>query len=62
MWGIVSFAVYALLTEKTFSLTAFWMGGFANAWPGIVLQLVLVPLIVAGLERARLIPLKQENA
>ena len=62
VWGIVSFAVYALLTEKTFSLTAFWMGGFANAWPGIVLQLVLVPLIVAGLERARLIPLKQENA
>lgn len=62
VWGIVSFAVYALLTEKTFSLTAFWMGGFANAWPGIVLQLVLVPLIVAGLERARLIPQKQENA
>ena len=62
VWGIVSFAVYALLTEKTFSLTAFWMGGFANAWPGIVLQLVLVPLIVAGLERARLIPPKQEDA
>ena len=34
------------------------IGGFVNAWPGMALQLVLVPLIVAALERAHLIPLK----
>ena len=43
-----------------FALAAFWMGGFVNAWPGMVLQVVLVPLIVMALERARLIPLKEK--
>ena len=37
----------------------FWTGGFVNAWPGMVLQVVLVPLVVLSLERARLIPLKE---
>ena len=56
VWGAVSFAVYALLTSKTFSLALFWAGGFANAWPGIVLQLVVVPLIVYALKRVKLTP------
>lgn len=54
VWGAVSFAVYSLFTERTFSLAAFWAGGFVNAWPGIVLQLVLVPLVMAALKRAKL--------
>ena len=58
VWGLVSLAVYALLMENVFALTAFWMGGFVNAWPGIVLQLIIVPLIVTALQRAKLIPLK----
>ena len=58
VWGVASFAVYALLMENAFALTAFWMGAFVNAWPGIVLQLILVPLIVSALQRAKLIPLK----
>ena len=44
--------------ENSFSLAAFWAGGFVNAWPGIVLQLILVPLVISALERAKLIPLK----
>ena len=58
IWGVVSLLVYALLMENTFALTAFWMGAFVNAWPGIVLQLVIVPLIVTALNRAKLIPIK----
>ena len=58
IWGVVSLLVYALLMENAFALTAFWMGAFVNAWPGIVLQLVIVPLIVAALSRAKLIPIK----
>ena len=53
VWGVVSLAVYSLLMDSAFALTAFWMGAFVNAWPGIVLQLVLVPLIVTALKRAR---------
>ena len=54
VWGLVSIPIYGLLTEQTFTLAAFWMGGFVNAWPGIVLQLVLIPAIVLALEKAGL--------
>lgn len=60
VWGLASWLIYALLTQSRFALAAFWMGGFVNAWPGMALQVVLVPLIVIALERARLIPLKEK--
>ena len=60
VWGVVSWIVYAALMAKPFSLGMFWMSGFVNAWPGMALQLVLVPLIVAALKKARLIPLSAE--
>lgn len=47
--------IYSLLTEQTFTLAAFWTGGFVTAWPGIVLQIVLIPAIVLALEKAKLI-------
>ena len=53
-WGLVSIPIYGLLTEQAFTLAAFWMGGFVNAWPGIVLQIVLIPAIVLALEKAKL--------
>ena len=52
VWGVVSMVVYRALLDKTFALAAFWMSGFVNAWPGMVLQLILVPLVVKALERA----------
>ena len=55
VWGAASWAIYALLMENSFAIAAFWTGGFVNAWPGIVLQLVLVPLVVTALEKAKLI-------
>ena len=30
----------------------FWTKAFANPFPGIILQLVLIPVLVAALERA----------
>ena len=55
VWGLVSIPIYGLLTEQTFTLAAFWTGGFVTAWPGIVLQIVLIPAIVLALEKAKLI-------
>ena len=55
LWGLGSWIVYALLMPSGFALAAFWAGGFVNAWPGMVLQLVLVPLIVMALERAKML-------
>lgn len=59
VWGAVSWAVYALLMNSSFAIAAFWTGGFVNAWPGMVLQLVLVPLVVTALKRAKLIPIAE---
>ena len=59
VWGLASWLIYALLMKNSFAIAAFWAGGFVNAWPGIVLQLVLVPLIVKALEHARMLPLEK---
>lgn len=57
VWGVASWAVYAMLMDSAFAIAAFWTGGFVNAWPGMALQLVLVPLVVTALKRAKFIPI-----
>lgn len=57
-WGFVSIPLYAMFAQSAFSLAAFWTGGFVRAWPGMALQVVLVPIIVIALEKAKLIPIK----
>ncbi len=46
VWGAVRFACTGL-DVSAFGLTAFWTGAFATAWPGIVLQLAVVPPLAA---------------
>ena len=53
VWGLVMSLLMGA-TGKGFTLAAFWTGAFANAWPGIVLQLVLIPPVVAALKKAKL--------
>lgn len=55
VWGLAQ-TVLMGMTGKSFTLTAFWTGAFANAWPGIILQLVLIPPVVAALKKAKLMP------
>ncbi len=57
VWGLVSLALYSMFLSKAFTAAVFVAGAFVNAWPGILAQLVLVPLIVLALERAKLIPI-----
>ncbi len=45
VWGIAK-ALLLGLAGKGFTFYAFWVGGFADALPGILLQLVLIPLIM----------------
>ena len=45
------------LTGNTqFSFAAFIAGAFTSAIPGIILQLVAIPVVVVALQKARLIP------
>ena len=53
VWGMASVPLYSL-AAKSFGFKLFITNGFVNAIPGIILQLIAVPAIVAALEKARL--------
>jgi len=55
IWGAARF-VMAGLTESSFPMSAFWAGAVVNAVPGMILHLIVVPVIVLALRKARLIP------
>ena len=52
VWG-VSKAIFLGVAGKPFGFEAFIVGGFLDAIPGILLQLILVPVIVEIVERVR---------
>lgn len=54
VWGAVRWLCVGLGADA-FGMAAFWAGAVANALPGIVLQLVLIPPLVTLLERNRCI-------
>ena len=53
VWGAVRF-VLAGLSGSSFPFNAFLSGAVLTAVPGIVAQLILIPLIVAALQKAKL--------
>ena len=53
VWGAVRYAL-AGLTGSTFSFAMFLSGALTTAWPGILLQLILIPPIVRALRKSRL--------
>lgn len=50
VWGFVQLACMGFDTSS-FGISAFWAGAVANAIPGIVLQIVLIPFVVMFLEK-----------
>ena len=52
VWGVAQMVILGL-SGGSFPLSAFVAGAVTSAIPGIVLQLVLVPLLVRALEKAR---------
>lgn len=57
VWGLASILLYGL-NGTVFTWKIFMAGAFLNAIPGIVLQVILIPLVIVALARANLI----ENA
>ncbi len=53
VWGVVRFAL-AGLQHSTFPFSAFLAGAVLDAVPGIILHIVLIPIIVMALEKAKL--------
>ena len=50
VWGIAMFACMGLDASK-FGLAAFTAGAFTNAIPGIILQIILIPILVILLRK-----------
>ena len=55
--GISKVLIFA---AGNYSMVAWTTSYFITAWPGIVIQLILIPTIVFALEKARLIPKKYQ--
>lgn len=59
VWGLVNIPIYGI-AGKAYSWQVFMAGAFLNAIPGIVLQIVLIPLLVLALERAHVTEMRAE--
>jgi LytS/YehU family sensor histidine kinase len=53
VWGVVQFSLMGFDLEK-FPLSAFWAGAVVNALPGIIIQLVLIPIVIVILEKSKI--------
>lgn len=53
VWGGVSFFLYGL-GETAFTWELFMAGAFLNAIPGIVIQIIIIPIVVVALSKAKL--------
>lgn len=54
VWGVVTFTLYGIM-GNTFTIAIFMAEAFVNAVPGIAVQLILIPVLVAALKRAKVI-------
>ncbi len=52
VWGLVSIVLYGI-AGNTFSIHIFLGAVFFNAIPGIILQIILVPVMIMALKRAK---------
>lgn len=50
VWGVARF-ICAGLDVSAFGLSAFWAGAITTAIPGIIVQIVLIPVLVMALEK-----------
>lgn len=54
VWGAVSWILYGF-GETAFSWQFFIGGAYLNAIPGIIVQIILIPILIIALKRARVI-------
>ncbi len=52
VWGIAK-AILLGISDKPFGISAFIMGAFVDAVPGIIIQLVLIPMIVCAIDHKK---------
>lgn len=60
VWGAVQFLLLGLRGSE-FTWQGFLAGAFLNAIPGIILQLILIPAVMAALDKTGLVPFRKET-
>ncbi len=60
--GGIASVIFFTVTTGAYSFSLWFASYFAEAIPGIVVHLVLVPLLVFGLQQARVIPARYQKA
>lgn len=53
VYGLASFVILGITGTK-FTLSAFLAGAFISAWPGIIVHILIIPVIVMALKKAKL--------
>ena len=61
IWGIARFII-AGLTSTQFPFSVFIAGAVTKAIPGMILHIILVPLIIIALKKAKVIPNDEVNS
>ncbi len=54
VWGVVQFFCMGLNSTE-FGFFAFWTGAVVNALPGIVIQLIIIPIMILVLEKTKVL-------
>ena len=60
VWG-AAMLVFLGITSSSFTISAFIAGAIANSIPGIIIQIVLIPIIVMLLENPKILKWRREN-
>ena len=61
IWGI-AMVVISGVTGSAFTWSAFMAGALLNAIPGIILQLVFIPVLMVALDRTGMVRFRREQA
>ncbi|MBQ8292804.1 MAG: ECF transporter S component [Bacilli bacterium] len=51
VWGLVRFILSMIDGTFNFTFDIFLSGAFITAWPGIILQLILIPILIIALDK-----------
>lgn len=60
VWGVAQFILLSIKGDK-FTFAAFLAGAFTKAFPGIIVQLVLIPIIMLALDKANLVKFRNKE-
>lgn len=54
VWGLASYILYGIAGSE-FPMKLFFAGAFINALPGIIIQLILIPVLIYALEKGKIL-------